>query len=388
MGQHLIIVVEAVAAAGAVAGIAYYVLCVVGARAFLKTAPDQSGFVPGVSILKPLRGTDPDIYEAFRGHCLQDYPEYEIIFGVSDSEDPAVELVKRLMREFPDRSIRLMVCPKVLGTNMKVSSLVQMLPQVRYEYLIVNDSDIRVPPDYLRRVLAPFADPAIGLVTCLYRGTGAGTLGSKLESLGISTDFAAGVLAARRMEGVRFGLGSTLVFPRKALRAIGGFESLVDYLADDYELGNRIATAGFRVHLSDVIVDHHLPDYSMREFFEHQLRWGRGIRDCRKWGYAGMAITFGVPWAILAVVVSGGASWALALLAATAVVRVAMAFTVGNRVLRDRQLLKLLWLLPVRDLVALAVWIGSFAGHTVTWRGDRFILEKGKLRPAQQIVVD
>ncbi len=320
------------------------------------------------------------MYESFRSHCLQDYPEYELIFGVSDPADRAIELVQRLQAEFPERAIRLMVCPKVLGTNVKVSNLAQMLPLARYQHLIVNDSDIRVPPDYLRRVMAEFAGPKVGMVTCLYRGCAAHTLGSRLEAIGINTDFSAGVLVARQIEGIRFGLGSTLAFSRAALEAIGGFEPLLDYLADDFQLGARIAKAGFEVCLSGVVVDHHLPDYSPRDFLQHQMRWARAIRDSRPWSYCGLALTFGLPWALLAVVLTRGAPWTWALLAVTAALRVAVAVGVGAGVLNDDQLFRLMPLLPLRDIVAMAVWIASFAGHTVAWRGDEFILEKGKLR--------
>ena len=243
------------------------------------------------------------MYESFRSHCLQDYPEYEIIFGVSDPADPALQLVERLKLEFPQRAIRSMVCSENLGSNTKVSNLAQMLRQAKHENILVNDSDIRVPSDYLRRVMAPLADPQVGLVTCLYRGMASPTLGSRLEALGISTDFSAGVLAARQLEGgIRFGLGSTLAFRRRDLEAIGGFEALVDYLADDYEIGRRMAERGLRVTLSDVVVETFLPAYTLRQFVEHQLRWGRTVRDSRRWGYLGLALTFGFPWAVLAVV--------------------------------------------------------------------------------------
>src|SRR5690242_17575245 len=385
MAQHLLRLIEAIAALGAAAGAGYYLLCLWSARSFLRDSRRQAlpPFTPSVSILKPLRGTDPEIYESFRSHCQQDYPEYELIFGVSDPEDPAIELVERLQRDFPQRSIRLMVCPKVLGSNMKVSNLVQMLPLAKYDYLIVNDSDIRVEPDYLRRVMRPFADPKVGMVTCLYRGIAGATLGSQLEAVGISTDFSAGVLAARQIEGIRFALGSTLAFPRKSLEAIGGFQELVDYLADDFELGARIARAGYEVRLSDVVVDHHLPDYSFDGFLQHQLRWARSTRDSRKWGYTGVVLTFGLPWALVAVLLSLGAAWSWALLALVAVLRFAMAIAVGQSVLHDAQVPRQIWLLPLRDVIAMLVWIGSFTGHTVAWRGDLFILEDGKLRPAQ-----
>lgn len=376
---------EYLVAGFAVCGIAYYALCIWSAIAFwIEVGPRaSSNFAPGITILKPVHGTDPGAYESFRSHCLQQYPEYEIVFGVSDMTDPAVPLVQQLMREFPERKIKLIACPQPLGMNRKVSNLVQMLPHASYDYLLVNDGDIRVPEEYLRRVVAPFADERVGLVTCLYRGMAAGTLGSRLEALGISTDFSAGVLTARRIEGgIRFGLGSTLCFSRKALAAIGGLEPLVDYLADDYELGERIASAGLQVVLADVTVETFVPAYAFKDFLLHQLRWARSTRDSRPYGYTGLLLTFGLPWALLAALLARGAAWSWKLLAVAAAARILMALTLGLGELRDRQVLRDLLLLPLRDLIALGVWAASFAGHKVSWRGTYFILEDGKLRPA------
>jgi len=336
--------------------------------------------LPPVSILKPLKGTDPQMYESLRSHCLQDYLEYEIIFGVSDPSDPAIALVNRLRAEFPQRSIQLIVCEKNLGTNTKVSNLAQIVAYASHEHLIVNDSDIRVPSDYLRKVIAPLAGLETGMVTCLYRGMAAPTLGSRLESLGISTDFAPGVLTARSLEGgIHFGLGSTLAFRRADLIAIGGFEAIADYLADDYELGHRIAGLGRKIELSRAVVETFLPPYSFAGFLAHQLRWGRTIRESRPSGYFGLLFTFGLPWAALTVIAARGANWSWMLLAITALARCAMAWVVGSKVLRDPQVIRGLWLLPVRDFLALFIWAASFAGHTVTWRGESFLLREGKL---------
>jgi ceramide glucosyltransferase len=383
-------ILEFVGILGCLSSSIYYLSCLWSALVFLRERGAGEGTrltqaLPPVSILKPLKGTDPDIYESFRSHCLQDYPEYEIIFGVSDPGDPAVDSVQQLQQEFPDRRIRLVVSPNKLGANLKVSNLEQMLQDARYQHLLVNDSDIRVESDYLRRVIAPLVDQRVGMVTCLYRGVAASTFGSQLESLGISTDFCAGVLVARQLEGgLRFGLGSTLAFRRTELERIGGFGSIIDFLADDYELGRRIAHLGLQVLLSDVVVETHLPAYDLRGFLAHQLRWARGVRDSRAGGYIGLASTYGLMWGLLVVLASRAALWSWAVLGATALLRLAMALAVGSGVLRDRRLLRHLWLLPVRDLVAVAVWVASFAGHTVTWRGDRFELKNGRLiRPAR-----
>jgi ceramide glucosyltransferase len=323
------------------------------------------------------------MYESFRSHCVQDYPEYEIIFGVSDPDDPAVDAVQQLIREFPQCQMRLMVCPEVLGNNRKTSNLAQMLSIAKYDHILINDSDIHVTSDYLSRVMAPFSEPQVGMVTCPYRGIAAKTLGSKLESAGISTDFIAGVLAARQIEGgIHFGLGSTLAVTRTALDAIGGLRPLVNYLADDFELGSRIAKAGFEVVLSDIVVETHLPAYSLREFFEHQMRWARSTRDSRRFGYIGLLMTFGLPWAIFSVALTSGAWWSWCILAAAAGLRAAVAIKVGIGVVQDRAVWRHLWLLPLRDMVAFWVWFASFADNKVHWRGDVFILENGKIRPA------
>ena len=385
---HLIFIVtiiQVVAIFGCASSSAYYLLCLWSAASFLRERKAGEGArptppLPPVSILKPLKGTDPEIYQSFRSHCLQDYPEYEIIFGVGEADDPATASVEQLQREFPRAKIRLVVCPRILGANRKLSNLAQMLSEARYAHLVVNDSDIRVEPDYLQRVVAPLLDEKIGMVTCLYRGLAAPTVGSRLESLGISSDFCAGVLAAKKLEGgLRFGLGSTMAFRRGDLQRIGGFESFADYLADDYELGKRISELGLDVHLSDVIVETFLPAYGVHGYLAHQLRWSRGMRDSRPGGYFGLVFTFGLLWAALCIVTAGGAGWAWALFAITVLLRFLLAAGMDNRVLRSGQFFRNCWLLPLRDFAAAAVWLASFAGNTVSWRGDRFILKDGKL---------
>ena len=393
MIHSIVTILQIVAVLGCVASSLYYLLCLRGAAIFLRARRAASASpqtLPPVSILKPLKGTDPDVYESFRSHCQQDYPEYEIIFGVSDPADPAATGVQELQREFAGYPIRLMVCAEKLGPNVKVSNLEQMARAARYEHLIVNDSDIRVAPDYLRRIMAPFVagrdaggpsnGKPVGMVTCLYRGVAANGLGSRLEALGISTDFCPGVLAAHQLEGgLHFGLGSTLAFRRADLERIGGFRAIVDYLADDYELGRRIAELGLEVQLSDVVVETHLPAYDLRGFWNHQVRWARGVRDSRPGGYFGLVSTFGLMWALLTLIATQAVPWSWDLLGIVVLLRLAVALAVGGAVLRDRHLLGQLWLLPVRDLIAVAVWMVSLAGHTVTWRGDRFKLQDGRL---------
>ncbi|MDT8068716.1 MAG: bacteriohopanetetrol glucosamine biosynthesis glycosyltransferase HpnI [Terriglobia bacterium] len=337
-------------------------------------------FTPAVSILKPLKGADPEMYEGFRSHCLQDYPaEYEIIFGVNDLSDPAVAEVDRLKREFPHRAIRLVICRDSGGTNRKVTNLAQMVREARYEYVIINDSDIRVPPNYLSDVFSHFADPQVGMVTALYRGVPQKSIWSRVESM-IIADFAGGILSALVVDrGIKFALGSTLAISKKVLAEIGGLEPLSNFLADDYELGFRTFHAGYRVALAGVVVETFLPAYSFRQMYEHQLRWGRTMRDLRKSAYAGIIFTYGLSWAIIASIFAGFAPWSLALLALVAVVRFLSTYSYARWVVLDAHCRRNLWLVPLRDAIGVVVFIASFLGNTVTWRGEAFRLKDGVL---------
>ncbi len=380
--NYVVRILEGVTVLGAVSGTAYYALCLWGVSRFLaeqRSAP-QEDYTPPVSILKPLKGADPGIDEAFRSHCVQDYPEYELIFGVADLQDPAAEAVRRLQQEFPRRAIKLVQCSPAAGTNRKVATLQEMLPHAQYGYLLVNDSDIHVGPDYLRAVMRPMKDAHVGIVTALYRAAAGTTFGSKLEAVGIATDFMGGVLAAREIEhGLHFALGSTLAFPREVLDRIGGFTPLLDYLADDYELGARIVSAGYEVALARTVVETHLPNYSFADFWKHQLRWGRTIKDKRKAGYFGVLLSFGLPWAVLAVIVARGAWWACILVAIVALARFTLAISLSSSVLQDKQGWRNLWLVPPRDFIAMLLWGWTYAGDEIHWRGETFTLRDGKL---------
>ena len=370
----------------------YFLAAIVAARVFIASRRTKlEPFSPGVSILKSLKGVDPGMLDAFRSHCHQNYlGEYELLFGVSSFDDPAVATVRQLQSEFPLQSIRLIECPGRLGANGKVSTLVQLATHARHEYLLVNDSDITVSPHYLTRVMANFAPPQtkpdqplpkpVGLVTALYRGKPHNTLGSRLEALGIATDFIPSVLVARMLEGgLRYGLGSTLAVKREALEKIGGFEALVDHLADDYELGERVFKAGYRVALAAEVVETSVPAYDWRGFCDHQLRWLRTVRDARPGGYAGLLFTQGFTLALLNVIASGLSPVSLWLLALSFFLRLSLAMTVGAEVLGDHQVLPNLWLLPLRDVVAAGLWIGGFASNTIVWRGERFEVRQGRL---------
>ena len=383
--------VELLTAALAVAGIGYFLAAMVAARVFMRSrrAP-LAPFAPGVSVLKSLKGLDPAMIDAFRTHCRQSYAgEFELLFGVASLDDPAVNAVEQLKSEFPAFPIRLVECPERLGTNGKVSTLVQLSAQARYAFLLINDSDISVSPHYLERVMACFApaqmtaakpEQPVGLVTALYRGRAHGTLPSRLEALGIATDFQAGVLLSKMIEGgLHYGLGSTLAVRREALEKAGGLEALVDHLADDYELGARVDKAGYRVALSAEVVETGVPAYDWQGFIDHQLRWARTVRDARPGGYIGLIFTHGLGWALVNILASGLSPVSLWLLGLSFFLRLAQAMTVGAEVLADHQVLPNLWLLPLRDVVAMGVWVAGFAGNMITWRDEQFVLKGGKL---------
>jgi ceramide glucosyltransferase len=386
--------IEIVTTALAAAGMAWCLLVLIAAISFrLSTRRRLPEFTPAVSILKPVKGLDPGMIDAFRSHCNQNYAgDYELIFGVSSGgagteDDPAVPAIRQLIAEFPDHAIQLVLCPERFGSNGKVSNLIQMLPHAQHDYIVVNDSDIRVSPNYLARVLRQFTAPEkkpVGMVTALYRGHAAKwTFGSILEALGIATDFQAGVLASRIVEnGIHFGLGSTLAVRREALAAAGGFEALADQLADDYEMGARIDKAGYSIRLTSEIVETSVPAYTLSGFASHQLRWARTVRDSRRWGYLGLLFTYTLPLATINVVASGASFLSIWLFCLAFFLRLGAAMQVGAGILGDRQVLANLWLLPLRDAIGFLIWIWSFAGNTIHWRGEKFTLKNGKLEKA------
>lgn len=386
MPHALALALEALTTVMTVAGMGYFAVAFVAARLFTARRRHMgTGFAPAVSILKALKGLDSGMLEAFRTHCRQQYAgEYELLFGVASLDDPAVEAVRQLQQEFPTHTIKLVECPERLGTNGKVSTLAQLAAHAQHAFLLVNDSDISVTPHYLERVMQCFAahegTKPVGLVTTLYRGRAHGGVAATLESLGIATDFQAGVLVSRMIEGgLHYGLGSTLAVRREALDKMGGFAVLVNHLADDYELGARVAAAGWRVELAGEVVETAIPRYGWQGFVQHQLRWLRTVRDARPGGYAGLTFTYGLVWALLNVVASGLSPLSLWLLAMCFFLRLSMAMAVGAGVLGDHQVLPALWLLPLRDVAAMGLWIAGFASNTIVWRGEQFEVKNGVL---------
>ena len=368
----------------AAAPLAYYALASLAAVRFFgreraETLPD---YAPPVSLLKPVRGLDFGSYENFASFCRQDYPEYEILFGVNDAADPAVPLIQRMIQEFPSRTIRLSIGSEQPGANRKVAKLASLAREARHEILVLTDGDVRVGPNYLREVVAPLAHEQTGAVTSFYRGIAEKNLGAEIEAIGASSDFFAGVLMAEWMEGITFALGASIVTTKPWLAKIGGFEGFADMLADDYELGNRIAKAGGRVVLSREPVWTMYPAQTVRGFWDHQVRWSRTVRLCRPASYLGLIFTHGLPWAVLAAIVAPAGCIGGAYLLAYLVLRLVMAWTVGVWGVGDEILRRKLWLVPVRDAIHFVVWLASFASNRITWDGAEYTMEKGRMVPA------
>ncbi len=352
-------------------GIAYNLLAIAGALRFRRRSVVPA-FRPPVSILKPVRGRDPQFYEAIRSHASQAYPEFEILFGVADRDDAALQDIARLAAEFPSVPIRVVFTAND-APNRKAGSLELLAREARYETMLVNDGDILVEPDYLARVLSLLADDGVGLVTCLYRGRGA-SVAAKAEALGIATEFAPSVLVARLLSSTGFALGSTMAFRRRELEAIGGFASIREFLADDYQLGARIAALGKRVAMADTVVETNLGAGSWRDVWKHQVRWSRTIRISRAAGYFGYAVTQATVWCLLALWF-GHPLVALAGLAARL-----LAAAAAMRVLRFGSAADLI-AVPFRDLFGFAVWCAGLFGKEVEWRGTRFrLLPDGRIR--------
>jgi ceramide glucosyltransferase len=376
----------------ATAPLVYYVMSLYcTARYFraLRRRPErQDGFAPPASILKPVRGLDLEAYENFASFCRLDYPEYELVFAVADPADAAIPVIEKLRKNYPEAQIRLITDIEQIGENNKVNNLCRLVKEARYELLVMSDSDVRVEADYLREVVAPFADQSVGAVTAFYRCTGGGTLAADLDMLGMYADSIPSALVAREIEGaVKFAFGWTMATTKTQLAEIGGWEAMVDHHSDDFELGNRIARQGRRVELMRKAVSMVFPRESMKDFLSHELRWSIGLRNVRPAAYVGMIFTHGLPWALIAAVVAASAQWrgiAVGYLAAYGILRIAMAWTAGAWGLGDRVILKKLWLIPLRDLIEAVVWLAAFFSSKVKWRGLEYRVKHGLLVPLTQ----
>jgi len=371
---------------GALGPLVYYLLAIYCTwdyfRKTRKVRPPDSAFLPAVSILKPVRGVDREAYENFASFCQLDYPEYELVFAVGDPDDRVVPLIEKLQQNFPEQQIRLLTGAPRVGTNNKVNKLCQLAREARHEVLVISDSDARVESDYLREMVAPLAKDSVGIVTSLFRGMTAGSVFSVLDALGVPTESAPSALVARKLEGnMKFAFGWSMATTKRHLAEIGGFEAIADYHSDDFELGNRIASKGYRVELMRKWIWMVFPRESWHDFLQHELRWSIGLRNVRRAGYLGLAFTFGLPWAALAAWAARRWEISAAYLAAYLILRLTMAWTSGVWGLGDPVTRRNLLLVPLRDLANFGVWLAAFFSNTIHWRGLVFQVKQGLLIP-------
>jgi ceramide glucosyltransferase len=363
--------------------LAYSLISLACGRRFFRHVPHPSSPIPHplplpVTILKPVKGMDADSYANFASFCDQKYSgAVQLLFAVASHDDPVIPVIRQLMADYPGHDISLLVNPAVHGPNYKVSNLINAFPQARHAIIIVCDSDISVAPDYLQSVTSHFADPQVGLVTSLYRTSSADSIAAAVEATGFTAEMIPNVMVALQLEGLSFALGASMAVRREALTAIGGFEALADYLADDYQLGNKVFRAGWRIALDDCFVESMIKSENLLSVLSRQLRWARTMRVSRPGGYFASAITLPFPAALTAAFIAPSTPIALAAIGLLYCVRLAVSTTFSRCFVRDGLLPRWLWLLPLRDMLAFCTWSLSFLGNRVEWRGSRFVLRPG-----------
>jgi len=350
-----------------------------GRPAGTPSAPSE--FVPPISILKPVRGLDPDAYENFVSFCHQDYPVYEIVFCVGDRSDPVLPVIEKVIADFPQQDIRVLFGSGREATNDKVAKLARLSKEAKYETLVINDSDVRAEPEYLRTIVAPLADPKVGAVTCFYVPTDETTLVQKLQTIGMYSDFYPGIVVAWQLDGVKFALGPTIATTRARLAEFGGYEAIENRPADDLLVGRLIAEQGHEVELLRYSVLTVADFQSLRDLFLKRLRWIVVMRHMRPWGHFGLIFTWGLPWSLFAAAIAPNALVAGAFLAAYVAVRVIMTLQVATGGLKQRVPWQGLALIPVWDAMAFVIWLASFTRSTIRWRDRDYYIRNGELVP-------
>jgi len=363
----------------------YYLIAIYSSWRFFsgeraRGAP-PAGFTPPVSVLKPIRGLDPDAYENFASFCRQDYPEYEVVFCVGDEKDPVLPVVERLQRDFPDHQIRVLFGSGRIAANDKVAKLARLVSEADHDVVVISDSDVRVDPGYLRTVVAPLADPKVGAVTCFYAPTKTPTFAEKLQTIGMVSDFYAGILVARQLDGVKFALGPTIATTRKHLAAFGGYRAIENRPADDLLVGRLIADQGYQVWLLPYSIKT-VPDFgSILDLFHKRLRWVVVMRHMRPWGHLGLIFTLGLPWSIAAMALHPTVAVTAGFFGTYLALRSATTWMIGAWGLRQSGLWKKLPLIVVWDAVAFGIWLASFAQNSIRWRGGEYYIRDGLLVP-------
>jgi ceramide glucosyltransferase len=364
----------------------YYALVLFSSWRFFgrpEEAP-AAGFWPPVSILKPIRGLDPNARENLISFCQLDYPEYEIVFCIDGDDAAVVAVIEDLKRSFPQRSIRALLGSGRVATNDKVAKLVRLVNEASYEVVVISDSDVSVRRDYLKQVTAPLRDPKVGAVTCFYAHDQVAGFTDRLQTVGMMSDFYAGILVAWQLDGIKFTLGPTIATTRTRLNGFGGYAVLENRPADDLLVGRLIAEQGYEVALLRYTVKT-VSDYeSLRDLLLKRLRWIVVMRHMRPWGHFGLLFTQGLPWSLLAVAVAPGFKTAAAYLGTYLALRVAMTWSIGVHGLHQRRLWKEMPLIPVWDAAAFGIWVASFLRNSIRWRGADYYIQDGKLVPAEK----
>ena len=360
----------------------YYLLALYSSWRFFRRPPAApSDFTPPVSNLKPVRGLDPDAYENFASFCRQDYPDFEILFCIDETGDPSLPVIEKLIRDFPERRIRVLFGSGREAANDKVAKLARMVSEAQHEVVVISDSDVRVPPGYLRNMTAPLANPEVGAVTCFYLAAGHATLIDELQTIGMISDFYPGILVARQLDGVKFALGPSIATTRTRLAGFGGYEAIENRPADDLLVGRLIAEQGYEVELLPYAV-RTVPDYnSIAELFHKRLRWIVVMRHMRPWGHLGLIFTLGLPWSLAAIAVHPTFATAAVYLGAYVALRAAMTSLIGVWGLKLSNLWKKLPLIVAWDALAVCIWLTSFARNSIRWRGEDYYIREGQLVP-------
>ena len=369
----------------------YYFLALYSSWQFFRHARKSnppSDYTPPVSNLKPIRGLDAEAYENFASYCTQDYPDYELLFGIGDGDEAVLEVIEKLKRDFPQRRIRIVHVSGHTAPNDKVVKLARLVSEAQNEVLVINDSDVRVRPDYLRSVVAPLRNPKVGVVTCLYVSTHEHTLLQKLQSIGMICDFYPGILVARQLDGVKFAFGQTIVTTRKHLAGFGGYTAIENRPADDLLVGRLVAEQGFDVELLPYAVETVADFRSLSEFFFKRLRWMTVMRHMRPWGHIGLIFTQGLAWSLVAVAIHPTPLVALLYLGGYLCVRIAMTWLIGVWGMKQKGVWRKMALVPLWDAWALLIWLLSFGRRSIRWRDIDYRIREGMLvpvaRPAPQ----
>jgi ceramide glucosyltransferase len=386
LSQVIGLVALAIACTGTLSSLSFLVLALIGAAKFHRESREQrrlaetNARLPPVSVLKPVHGLEARLKENIESFFRQDYPDYEIIFAADEETDGALQIIREVAGRYPRIKCSILVTGQPELPNPPAYSFFRMSEIALNDILVTSDSDVEVAANYLREVVAPMLDPAVGMVTCVYRGRNAGGFWSRMDAIGMSVEMTAGVLTANLLEGMKFGLGPTIVTRKDSIAKIGGYRVTGEYFSNDFVTGNFIEKAGYRLVLSGHVIDHVVPPMTFKRMWERQVRWAKGTRWSRPKGHLGTGLIFAMPYGILGVIggaIAGQLMLGIFLLLAAIVNRVVESWAIGWGVARDPRAQKEVWLFPMRDLLGFAVWCASYLSKSAVWRDHRYRLVRG-----------